>query len=103
MASSARALLARPSSASSVSSPEPLSNPLHSVINPTTGKLITKVDEATDADVDRAVKSAQAVFDTEWGLNASGARRAELLYKLGTLMDKYHDELAALEALDNGT
>lgn len=75
----------------------------HSVINPTNGKLITKVDEATEADVDRAVHVAQKAFDTEWGLNASGAKRSALLNKLALLMDKYHDELAALEALDNGT
>ncbi len=74
-----------------------------SVINPSNGKLITKVDEATSADVDRAVKAAHKAFETEWGLNASGARRSELLNKLASLMEKNHDELAALEALDNGT
>ncbi|KAF8884703.1 aldehyde dehydrogenase domain-containing protein [Mucidula mucida] len=72
------------------------------VINPSNGKLITKVDEATSADVDRAVKAAHKAFETEWGLNASGARRSELLNKLASLMEKNHDELAALEALDNG-
>ncbi|KAF9037408.1 aldehyde dehydrogenase [Hymenopellis radicata] len=72
------------------------------VINPTNGELITKVDEALDADIDKAVKAAQKAFDTTWGLNASGAQRAALLNKLGLLMDKYHDELAAIEALDNG-
>ncbi len=73
-----------------------------SVINPTNGELITKVDEALEADVNKAVKAAQKAFDTTWGLNASGAQRAALLNKLGSLMDKYHDELAAIEALDNG-
>ncbi|TRM59449.1 aldehyde dehydrogenase domain-containing protein [Schizophyllum amplum] len=72
------------------------------VINPTTGKLITTVSEATTADVDIAVKAAQKAFDTTWGLNASGARRAELLWKLGLLMDDHMEELCALEALDNG-
>ncbi|KAF9028890.1 hypothetical protein BDZ89DRAFT_1133335 [Hymenopellis radicata] len=46
------------------------------------------VDETTAADVDRAVKAAHQAFETEWGLNASGCRN--------------HDELAALETLDNG-
>ncbi|KAF7378153.1 Aldehyde dehydrogenase [Mycena sanguinolenta] len=36
------------------------------------------------------------------GLNASGAMRAELINKLASLMDKYNDELCAIEALDNG-
>ncbi|KAJ7691189.1 aldehyde dehydrogenase domain-containing protein [Mycena rosella] len=72
------------------------------VINPTTGKLITKVAEATAADVDTAVKAAQKALDTTWGLNASGAQRAELLQKLARLMEENVDELCALEALDNG-
>ncbi|KAJ7097379.1 aldehyde dehydrogenase [Mycena epipterygia] len=72
------------------------------VINPATGKLITKVAEATAADVDVAVKAAQRAMDTTWGLNASGADRAALLNRLGLLMDRDHDLLSALEVLDNG-
>jgi aldehyde dehydrogenase (NAD+) len=72
------------------------------VINPTNGKLITSVSEGTEKDVDLAVEAAQKAFDTTWGLKSSGSQRSELLYKLATLMEKYHDELAALEALDNG-
>ncbi|KAJ7292669.1 aldehyde dehydrogenase [Mycena rebaudengoi] len=72
------------------------------VINPANGRLITKVSEATAQDVDIAVQAAQKAFDTTWGLNVPGAKRGELLYKLATLMDSVRDELAALEALDNG-
>ncbi|KAF7351555.1 Aldehyde dehydrogenase [Mycena sanguinolenta] len=72
------------------------------VFNPTTGKVLTTVTEATAGDVDCAVKAAQAAFDTTWGLNAPGALRAELMNKLASLIEKYNDELCALEALDNG-
>ncbi|TFK33766.1 aldehyde dehydrogenase domain-containing protein [Crucibulum laeve] len=72
------------------------------VINPTNGTLITKVAEGVDADVDIAVAAAQKAFDESWGLKASGAKRAELLGNLGRLMDKYKEELSAIEALDNG-
>ncbi|KAJ7150506.1 aldehyde dehydrogenase [Mycena crocata] len=72
------------------------------VINPTTGKIITKVAEATAADVDLAVKAAQKAVDTTWGLNSSGAQRSELLNKLARLMERDIDELSALESLDNG-
>ncbi|KII83878.1 hypothetical protein PLICRDRAFT_118592 [Plicaturopsis crispa FD-325 SS-3] len=72
------------------------------VINPTNGKILTTISEATPADVDVAVKVAQKAFDTTWGLNASGATRAKLLNRLGNLMEEHIDELAALEALDNG-
>jgi aldehyde dehydrogenase (NAD+) len=66
------------------------------------GKLITKVSEATEKDVDIAVEAAQKAFDTVWGLNASGADRAELLWALAKGMEKHKEELAAIEALDNG-
>ncbi|KAK0200052.1 aldehyde dehydrogenase [Desarmillaria ectypa] len=72
------------------------------VINPTNGKLITSVSEGTEKDVDLAVEAAQKAFETTWGLKSSGTQRSELLYKLASLMEKHHDELAALEALDNG-
>ncbi|KAF9471864.1 aldehyde dehydrogenase [Pholiota conissans] len=72
------------------------------VINPTNGKLITKVSEAVEKDVDLAQEAAQKAFDTVWGLNASGALRSELLWALAKGMEKYQAELAAIEALDNG-
>ncbi|KAI0033622.1 aldehyde dehydrogenase domain-containing protein [Vararia minispora EC-137] len=72
------------------------------VINPTTGKTITKVSEATKADVDDAVRAARKAFQTVWGLNMPGSDRSRLLGKLADLMEAHSDELAALEALDNG-
>ncbi|KAH7921428.1 aldehyde dehydrogenase [Leucogyrophana mollusca] len=72
------------------------------VINPTNGKVITKISEATPKDVDTAVVAAQKAFDTVWGLNAPGAKRSTLMGKLANLMQDHADELAALEALDNG-
>ena len=65
--------------------------------------MITKVSEATEEDVDIAVEAAQKAFETTWGLNASGSVRSNLLWKLAELMERNLDELAALEALDNGT
>ncbi|KAF8995906.1 aldehyde dehydrogenase [Cyathus striatus] len=56
------------------------------VINPTNGKLITKISEATPKDIDIAVNAAHKAFTEVWGLNASGAR----------------GRVAAIEALDNG-
>ncbi|KAF8423744.1 aldehyde dehydrogenase domain-containing protein [Boletus edulis BED1] len=72
------------------------------VINPTTGKVITAVSEATPKDVDTAVDAAQKAFDTVWGLNATGTQRSILLGKLARLLEENADELAALESLDNG-
>nr|AKS10559.1 aryl-aldehyde dehydrogenase [Trametes cinnabarina] len=72
------------------------------VINPSNGKLITKITEGSPKDVDLAVAAAQKAFDTTWGLHKNGFERARLLQKLGDLMEQNADKLAALEALDNG-
>ncbi|CAL1697198.1 unnamed protein product [Somion occarium] len=72
------------------------------VINPATGKLITKISQGTPKDVDRAVAAAQHAFETSWGLKCPGAERAKLMNKLADLMEEHEDELAAVEALDNG-
>jgi aldehyde dehydrogenase (NAD+) len=66
------------------------------------GKVITSVSEGTSKDVDLAVEAAHKAFDTTWGLHAPGAQRSILMSKLVALMEKNADELAALEALDNG-
>jgi aldehyde dehydrogenase (NAD+) len=60
------------------------------------------VSEGTPKDVDLAVDAAHAAFDTTWGLHTPGAQRSRLMSKLVALMEKNADELAALEALDNG-
>lgn len=66
------------------------------------GKVLTKVSEATTKDVDAAVIAAQKAFDTVWGVNAGGTKRASVMAKLADVMEAHADELASLEALDNG-
>ncbi|KAI0638767.1 aldehyde dehydrogenase [Trametes polyzona] len=72
------------------------------VINPSNGKLITKISEGTPKDLDAAVDAATKAFDTVWGLHTNGVERSRLLNKLADLMEQHADTLAALEALDNG-
>jgi aldehyde dehydrogenase (NAD+) len=72
------------------------------IVNPTNGKLITKVSEGTAKDVDLAVEAAKKAFETTWGTNVPGAQRRDLLTKLAQLMEQHWEELAAIEALDNG-
>ncbi|KAI0089758.1 aldehyde dehydrogenase [Irpex rosettiformis] len=72
------------------------------VINPSNGKVITRVSEGTEKDIDDAVAAAHTAFETVWGHNTPGYTRGALLYKLASLMEQYEDELAALESLDNG-
>src|SRR5712671_1198520 len=72
-------------------------------INPSTGEVITQVAEADAPDVDKAVSAARAAFEIgAWRKKLSASQRGGLMYKLADLIEKNADELAQLEALDNG-
>jgi aldehyde dehydrogenase (NAD+) len=71
-------------------------------INPSTGEEICQVAEADEADVNEAVKAARHAFEKGPWRKMSAAERGRLLYKLADLVEKHADELARLEALDNG-
>src|SRR4029077_8557294 len=71
-------------------------------INPATGEVITQVAEADAPDVDKAVGAARAAFEKGAWRKMSASQRGNLLYKLADLIEKHADELAQLEALDNG-
>ena len=70
--------------------------------NPATEEKIVSVQEADKQDVDRAVKAARKAFDHGPWRRMAASERGRLMYKLGDLIEKNFDEIAALEALDNG-
>lgn len=72
------------------------------VIDPATGKVFDRVPEGTAADIDRAVAAARRAFDDGPWAEMTPADRGKLVWKLGDLVEKHADELAELEALDNG-
>lgn len=71
------------------------------VINPTTEEVICSVHEATEKDVDLAVKAARKAFEGEWK-HTTPQQRGILLNKLADIAEKNLDLLAAVESLDNG-
>src|SRR5271169_893443 len=72
-------------------------------VNPATGDVITQVAEADAADVDKAVAAARAAFETgAWRRKMTASQRGAMLNRLADLVEKNADELARLEALDNG-
>ena len=70
-------------------------------IDPATGEVICEVAHAGTEDVDRAVKAARAALDGKWGTGVA-AKREALMNTLADLMEQNAEELAELEALDNG-
>src|SRR5688572_28159082 len=71
-------------------------------LNPTTGDVITKVQEGDKADVDKAVKAARRAFEKGPWRKMNARERGRLIYKLADLIEQNKAELAALETLDNG-
>ena len=72
--------------------------------NPSTGKPICSVYEASEEDVDLAVDAARAAFDDLSGpwRSATPGQRGKWLVRLAELFMEHADELAKVEALDNG-
>ena len=71
-------------------------------VNPATGQVIVRVAAAGAEDVDRAVDAARKAFESDGWSKLSGTERGNLLWKIADLIEKYTDELAELETLDNG-
>jgi aldehyde dehydrogenase (NAD+) len=70
--------------------------------DPATGQAVAEVAHAGPEQVDRAVAAARAAFqDGPWA-SAPAAERAKLIHRLSQLVAENADELAELEALDNG-
>ncbi|MDQ1409104.1 MAG: aldehyde dehydrogenase [Acidobacteriaceae bacterium] len=71
-------------------------------INPSTGEELSQIAEADAADVDKAVAAARAAFEKGAWRKMTASQRGNLMFKLADLIEKNLDELAQLEALDNG-
>src|SRR5437763_2052997 len=71
-------------------------------VNPATGDVICQVAEGDKADIDLAVKAARKAFESGPWPKMSASERGRLLHKLADAIEQNIDDLAALEALDNG-
>ena len=72
------------------------------VYNPATGEVLAHVAEGSSEDIDRAVRTARAVFDAETWRGMKANERGRIIHRLGDLILENADELAMLESLDNG-
>jgi acyl-CoA reductase-like NAD-dependent aldehyde dehydrogenase len=72
------------------------------VRNPATGEVIAKIPNSTPEDVDRAMKSARAAFESKaWG-GMDIRARARLVNKLADAFEANLEQLYRLETLNNG-
>lgn len=75
---------------------------LFEVRDPSSHKVIARVAEGGEQDIDRAVAAARRAFeDSPWS-RMKPVDRERLLHRLADLIEAHADELAELEALDSG-
>src|ERR1700724_917499 len=72
------------------------------VFNPSNEAVIARVADCRRADVDLAVAAARKAFDHGPWPRMSPSARGKILWKIGDLILENLEELAQLEALDNG-
>lgn len=81
---------------------EPSSENYKPSINPANGEVLTHFAAGNEQDVNLAVEAAErALSQGEWP-TMSPSMRGELLWRIADLIEKYGDELAQIETLDNG-
>ncbi|MFQ5529972.1 MAG: aldehyde dehydrogenase family protein [Gemmatimonadota bacterium] len=71
-------------------------------VNPATEETIAEVEEAGAAEVDAAVRSARAAFESPKWRHIDTHRRAALLWRLADLVEQNAEFIAATETRDNG-
>ncbi|KAG1700413.1 putative aldehyde dehydrogenase-like protein C9E9.09c [Nymphon striatum] len=69
--------------------------------NPATGEVWSKVPEATEADVNLAVKAAEEALDGEWS-KMTPTQRGKCLHRLGDLLAENSEHLGRIETTDTG-
>lgn len=70
-------------------------------INPATEEVVSQITEATQADVNKAVKAARSAFDGPWS-KMSGAERGRYIFRIARMVQERGRELAVLESMDGG-
>src|SRR5271168_2675369 len=72
------------------------------VEDPSVGREISRIVDASKADVDRAVAAARKAFDDGRWSNLPPNKRERIINKLADLIEAHAAEFAELEAIDNG-
>ena len=70
------------------------------VTNPSTGKVIRHVADASAADVERAIAAAQAAFPA-WR-DTPPAKRAQVMFRFKQLLEEHADRLVQLVSEEHG-
>lgn len=73
----------------------------YQTVSPANNKLIKEYSSHTDADVEAALKTADALFHSDWA-KGSIDKRLPVLHKLADLIDSRSEELAKIASVEMG-
>lgn len=79
----------------------PKSGKYFDTINPATEKVLAKVAEANEADIDAAVKAARKAYESVWS-KLSGKERGKYIYRIARILQERAREFAVVETLNGG-
>jgi gamma-glutamyl-gamma-aminobutyraldehyde dehydrogenase len=71
-------------------------------VSPIDGKVVARVADCGEADIDRAVKSARAAFESGVWRDADPLQKKKVLLRFAELIREHAEEIALLETLDVG-
>lgn len=81
---------------------EPASGKTFDCVSPIDGKVIAKVADCDESDVDNAVAAARRAFDNSGWASMPPRNRKKILLRFAGLIHTHKDELSLLETLDAG-
>jgi aldehyde dehydrogenase (NAD+) len=80
---------------------KPLSKKYFDTINPATEEKLSEVAEASEADVNLAVRSARNAFEKTWS-KMPAKERAKYIFRIARIVQEKARELAIIESLNGG-
>jgi len=80
---------------------KPKSGKYFDTINPANEKVLAKVAEANEEDIDLAVKAARKAYNSTWS-KLSGKERGKYLYRIARIIQERSREFAIVETLNGG-
>ncbi len=80
---------------------KPVKGKYFDTVNPATEKKLASVAEATQEDVDKAVKAARAAYENVWS-KMPAKERAKYIYRIARMIQERAREFAVIESMDGG-
>lgn len=81
--------------------PEPETGVIE-VVNPSTGELITEIEDGGAKAIDEAVARARVTFESGAWYSRPASERAKILWRFADLLEERAEELGNIDALDTG-